>query len=400
MKASACRARAQGPRSRLRCAVTALQRCNWAAPDPLYLSTTVGPLLTQLAGASDQELLLLLHKFGLRAAPQGLVIPLNLDLNALSAALQKYQYMRVGVLGTGAYGAVHKAVHRETGELTAIKQIKMTEYGMCEATVREISTLRELDHPNVVKLRDVISSAGSKHCYLVLELLECDLYTYLRRRPDAFDLQRVKSVMYQVLSGLRHAHSRGIMHRDLKPQNLLVGADGAGGRVKVKIADFGLARGYLPEVDQAAAYTDWVVTLYYRPPELLLGCKHYGPALDVWSAGCVLAELLNVAPLFRADSEIGMLYDIFQKMGTPGKGTWDGMPVSSGFPDAEPQPLHKLVPRLSHDPCGQELLGGLLALDPTRRLSATQALRHPWFDEVRGAEEEALAKAAGGPPAW
>ncbi|KAG2484596.1 hypothetical protein HYH03_016637 [Edaphochlamys debaryana] len=310
------------------------------------------------------------------------------------AAVQKYQYVRVGALGTGAYGAVHKAVHRETGELTAIKQIKMTEYGMCEATVREISTLRELDHPNVVKLRDVISSVASKYCYLVLELLECDLHTYLQARPEASELRQVKSVMYQVLSGLRHAHSRGIMHRDLKPQNLLVGADGAGGRVKVKIADFGLARGYLPEVDQAAAYTDWVVTLYYRPPELLLGCKHYGPALDVWSAGCVLAELLNVAPLFRADSEIGMLYDIFQKMGTPGKGTWPAARAmcnyNEQFPKWGAKPLHKLVPRLSHDPCGQELLGGLLALDPTRRLSATQALRHPWFDEVRGAEEEAL----------
>eukprot|EP00198_Chlamydomonas_reinhardtii_P011789 XP_001701126.1 cyclin dependent kinase [Chlamydomonas reinhardtii] len=293
----------------------------------------------------------------------------------------------MGQIGAGAYGAVFKAYHRETHELLAIKAADMTEYGLAASTLREITMLKELRHPNIVGLRDVIMSPQS--CYLVVELLHCDLHAFMQHRPHALSMSTAKSIMYQLLSGLKHAHMNGIMHRDIKPQNILMGPAPS----DIKIADFGLARSYLPDEQ---AYTDWVVTLFYRPPELLLGCKSYSPTVDVWSAGCVLAEMANTgSPLFVSDSELGQLDDIFAKLGTPSAKAWPELEqmlgaTGMGSRAYQPQPLNQLVPRLAADPQALDLLSRMLAPNPRHRVSAARALAHPWFDDIRAAEAAAL----------
>ncbi|KAG2425589.1 hypothetical protein HXX76_013632 [Chlamydomonas incerta] len=351
---------------------------------------------------------------------------------ALTTALHKYLYVKMGKIGEGAYGSVFRAYHRETHELLAIKAAAMTEYGLSASTLREITTLKELRHPNIVGLRDVIMSPAGpppprqgapasmpgrkQSCYLVVELLHCDLHAFMQHRPHALSMGMAKSIMYQLLSGLKHAHAHGIMHRDIKPMNILMGpappdvtsaaaasamapgdvASAAAGRVQIKIADFGLARPYLPDEQP---YTDWVVTLFYRPPELLLGCKSYTPTVDVWSAGCILAEMANAgSPLFVSDSELGQLDAIFAKLGTPSAKAWPELEqmlgaAGSGARAHPQQPLKKLVPRLAADPQALDLLGRMLAPNPRHRLSAARALAHPWFDDIRAAETAALQAA-------
>jgi serine/threonine protein kinase len=226
----------------------------------------------------------------------------------------------------------------------------------------------------------------------------------------------LKEYSRQVLRAVHAAHARCVMHRDLKPQNVLV--DRARGIVKV--ADFGLARGFLPP---HKPYTDRVVTLWYRAPELLLGARAYGPAVDVWSVGCIVAEMLNREPLFRAESEVGMLHHIFQALGTPddesgaqqqhvqgGAAAGGGGPGGSAhwrgvrdlahwrpdFPKWRPRDMADLLPALRGDAVGLDLLSRLLCLDPSRRLTAGQALAHAWFDELRGADEDGTGGGGGG----
>lgn len=327
------------------------------------------------------------------------------DLPGLKSALQKYKYKLGAQLGSGSYGVVWAAVNRETRDRVAIKKLKHSEDGLSDSTVREICALRDLEHENIVRLLEIISTVNGAHVYLVLECLDCDLRSYLDRYPEASAMPRIKSVMYQLLRGVRHAHANSIMHRDLKPQNVLVNV--ASGQVK--ITDFGLARAYLP-CDRA--YSEKVVTLYYRAPELLLlGAPCYGTSIDMWSVGCIMAELINFVPLFAADSEIGQLFKIFEEMGTPTREVWPepfrapddaaqaalgghlGMGLSlDGLPQYPPKPLARLVPRLAGDELGLDLLARLLAYDPAKRISATQALKHPWFRDV--AAEAAYAYAA------
>ncbi|GIL63934.1 hypothetical protein Vafri_17934 [Volvox africanus] len=401
--------------------ILALRQIRAFTADPSYANEMLGPLVSKLDPA-DKELQMLLSKFGWCS---GRGFAQAVDMRGLQAALQKFQFIKLAPIGNGAYGSVHKVMNRETRELLAIKQVPMAAQGLCDATLREISALQELDHPNIIKLRDVIANTPSKYCYLVLELLDTDLNSFMRGRP-ALKLRTIKSIMFQVLSGLRHAHCHSIMHRDLKPQNILLrprqredpphqrspeaedgppaGAGGAAAasctcglgssgwdRVVAKIADFGLARGYLPcDGLDGGPYTDWVVTLFYRAPELLLGLRQYGPGVDVWSAGCVMAEMLTGAPLFSSSCEIGLLFDMFRKLGTPTSEHWGDLAgaanFSHQFPQWAPMQMQELVPQLAQDPGGLELLSGMLCYDPRRRITASQALHHHWFDDVRREE--------------
>ncbi|PNH08866.1 Cyclin-dependent kinase G-1, partial [Tetrabaena socialis] len=325
------------------------------------------------------ELSLLLAKFGWH--PEHLFMT-TLDLAGFKGALQKYKYIKLGQLGSGSYGVVHKAINRETQELLAIKKVvHSVEHGLSDSTIREISTLRELRHDNIVRLKDIIATVNGNHVHLVLEFLDCDLRHYLDTYPQASDPARIKSIIYQILRGIRHAHANSIMHRDLKPQNVLVGVDSG----QVKITDFGLARCFLPNEDRA--YTERVVTLYYRAPELLLGAQCYTSAVDLWSVGCIMAEMINFEALFRADTEIGLLFRLFEKLGTPTVDVWHELPglahFSEQFPRFPARPWQELVPRLRDDSLGLDLLSRMLAFDPRHRITASQALEHPWFHDVR-----------------
>jgi cyclin-dependent kinase 1 len=168
--------------------------------------------------------------------------------------------------------------------------------------LREISVLRELQHPNIVQLKDCVQSAN--RLFLVFEFVDKDLKKYMDSCDGMLAPNLIKSYMSQFLKGLEFCHTRGVMHRDLKPQNLLVSRTG-----QLKIADFGLARAFCPPI---RPLTHEVVTLWYRPPEILLGSQTYAPPMDAWAVGTILVEMVSKRPLFPGDSEIDELYKIFQ----------------------------------------------------------------------------------------
>ena len=184
--------------------------------------------------------------------------------------------------------------------------------------------------------------------------------------------------LYQMLSGIAHCHSHRILHRDLKPQNLLIDRSTR----TLKLADFGLARAFGIPVRQ---YTHEVITLWYRAPEILLGCKQYSTPVDLWSIGCIFAEMVLQKPLFPGDSEIDELFKIFQVLGTPNEISYPGVTqcpeYKDVFPQWRPRNLSEVVPALCPD--GIDLLSKLLEYSPSRRLSAKSALQHPYFDELR-----------------
>ncbi|KXZ52036.1 hypothetical protein GPECTOR_10g1059 [Gonium pectorale] len=332
----------------------------------------------------DKGIAPLLERFGWEA---GKGFTTTLDLAGFKIALQRYKYYTLGQLGFGSYGTVSRAVNRETGEVVAIKKVvHSAEGGLSDSTVREVSSLRELSHDNIVSLREIIATVDGTHVYLVLECLDCDLRQFLDCRLGSLDAGTVKSIMFQVLRGVQHFHANSIMHRDLKPHNILIDKDGR----RVKITDFGLARCFLP--NDGRAYTEQVVTLYYRAPELLAGGRpFYSSAVDMWSVGCIMAELLENSVLFQPnldgsqgmpDTEIGVLRCMFEKLGTP-VDLLTSMPVLAAFPTFQPKPLGQVVPRLAHDAAGLDLLSRLLTYDPRLRITAGQALQHPWFADVQ-----------------
>jgi len=223
-----------------------------------------------------------------------------------------------------------------------------------------------------VKLIDVVHSDAK--LYLVFEFLDRDLKRYMDS-VSKLEPILVKSYLYQILRGIAHCHSHRVLHRDLKPQNLLIDSTG-----NLKLADFGLARAFgLP----VRSYTHEVVTLWYRAPEILLGAKLYSTPVDIWSVGCIFAELVTKNPLFPGDSEIDELFRIFRTLGTPTEVTWPG--VSSlpeykpQFPQFEAQSLHKLI---NLDPIGLDLLSQMLQYQPSKRISAKKALDHPFFNDL------------------
>ncbi|CAM9339420.1 cyclin-dependent kinase 2-like isoform X1 [Lethenteron reissneri] len=287
-------------------------------------------------------------------------------------------FQKVEKIGEGTYGVVYKARNKLTGEAVALKKIRLdteTE-GVPSTAIREISLLRELNHPNIVRLLTIIHS--EKKLYLVFELLDQDLKKFMdNATPSGIPLPLVKSYLYQLLQGIAFCHSHRILHRDLKPQNLLINAEGA-----IKLADFGLARAFgVPQ----RTYTHEVVTLWYRAPEILLGCKHYSTSVDVWSIGCIFAEMLTRRALFPGDSEIDQLFRIFRTLGTPDEGVWPGVSqlpdYKSTFPRWANQELTKVVPTLNFE--GRGLLALMLQYDPNQRVTANMALSHCFFQNVK-----------------
>lgn len=225
-----------------------------------------------------------------------------------------------------------------------------------------------------MRLLDVVHS--QLKLYLVFEYLHKDLRQYLDACPShGLQPDLVKSYLKQLLQGIAYCHSHRVLHRDLKPQNLLVDADGY-----IKLADFGLARAFGVPV---RSFTHEVVTLWYRAPEILLGCKYYSTAVDVWSLGCIFTEMLTKKALFTGDSEIDQLYRVFRTLGTPNEDTWPGVTqlpdYKSSFPKWSPHDLAKVVPCLDSD--GADLVKQMLVYEPDKRISAKGALHHKYFDD-------------------
>eukprot|EP01083_Nonionella_stella_P141043 433829_1 len=216
------------------------------------------------------------------------------------------KYRKMEKVGEGTYGVVYRAVDRETNEVVALKKIRLEaeEEGVPPTAIREISLLKELEHEAIVDLKDVIHVDDK--LYLVFEYLEQDLQKYMNSTSNGMHPQLIKSYIHQLLSGIAHCHRCSIIHRDLKPQNLLLDREGS-----LKMCDFGLARAFGVPIP---TLTHEVVTLWYRAPEVLLGGR-YSTAVDIWSAGCVFAEMIGQQPIFPGDSEIDQIFKIFKKNG-------------------------------------------------------------------------------------
>ncbi|XP_048379391.1 cyclin-dependent kinase 4 isoform X1 [Stegostoma tigrinum] len=288
------------------------------------------------------------------------------------------QYEPMAEIGEGAYGTVYKARDSLSGKFVALKNVRVqrNEDGLPPSTVREVALLKRLehfDHPNVVRLFDVCATVRADRetkVTLVFEHVDQDLKTYLEKAPlPGLPAETIKDLMNQLLNGLAFLHSHSVVHRDLKPENILVTSRG-----QVKLADFGLARIYSCQM----ALTPVVVTLWYRAPEVLLQATYATP-VDMWSTGCIFAEMFRRRPLFCGKSELDQLGKIIDMTGLPAVEDWpeDVTLPRSAFPNRPPQLVKSYVPEI--DDLGAELLLELLAFSPHKRISAFDALRHPYF---------------------
>ncbi|CAL4945778.1 unnamed protein product [Urochloa decumbens] len=288
-------------------------------------------------------------------------------------------FQKLEKIGSGTYSNVYKAIDVESGRVVALKKVRVDGVGEAESArfmAREIALLRRLgDHPHVVRLDGLVTSRlnTAPSLYLVFEYMEHDL-TGLTACATAsgrrLSLPQVKCYMKQLLSGIEHCHNNGVLHRDIKSSNLLVSNDGI-----LKIADFGLATSYDP--DNLRAMTSQVITLWYRPPELLLGATHYGVGVDLWSVGCILAELLLGQPIFPGRTEVEQLHKIFKLCGTPSEDYWEKM--KSAHPTFKPYERCLAEKFKDVPPSTLSLLETLLSIDPDMRGTATDALNSEFF---------------------
>eukprot|EP00656_Telonema_subtile_P035313 TRINITY_DN39293_c0_g1_i2.p1 TRINITY_DN39293_c0_g1~~TRINITY_DN39293_c0_g1_i2.p1 ORF type:complete len:297 (-),score=65.50 TRINITY_DN39293_c0_g1_i2:258-1148(-) len=286
------------------------------------------------------------------------------------------KYQKLQRIGEGTYGVVYRAKHKEHGTILALKRIRLDseDEGVPCTAIREISLLKELNHPNIVRLYDVIHT--EKKLTLVFEFLDQDLKKYIDSVNGKVPAMQIKSFLYQLLRGINYCHQHLILHRDLKPQNLLINDEG-----ELKLADFGLARAFGIPV---RSYTHEVVTLWYRAPEVLMESTRYSTPLDIWSVGCIFAELATGRPLFPGNSDNDQLYRIFRVLGTPTRDTWPSIIETPSFKRGQVlrscQPM-SLEP-LGLDEVALELLTSMIRYEPDSRITAKDALEHPYFDEL------------------
>ncbi|XP_069814129.1 serine/threonine-protein kinase MAK isoform X2 [Dendropsophus ebraccatus] len=282
------------------------------------------------------------------------------------------RYTTFKQLGDGTYGSVLMGKSNESGELVAIKRMKRKFYSWEECmNLREVKSLKKLNHANVIKLKEVIRE--NDQLYFVFEYMKENLYQLMKDRNKLFPESVIRNIMYQILQGLAFIHKHGFFHRDMKPENLL-----CMGPELVKIADFGLVR----ELRSQPPYTDYVSTRWYRAPEVLLRSLLYSSPIDIWAVGSIMAELYTLRPLFPGTSEVDEIFKICQVLGTPKKSDWpEGYQLAAAmnfrFPQCVPINLKTLIPNASEE--ALTLMRDMLQWDPKRRPTASQALRYPYF---------------------
>ncbi|XP_068637165.1 mitogen-activated protein kinase homolog NTF3-like [Aristolochia californica] len=292
------------------------------------------------------------------------------------------KYVPIKHIGKGAYGIVCSSINRDTNEKVAIKKIQNAFENRVDAlrTLRELKLLRDLRHENVIALKDIMMPAhrsSFNDVYLVYELMDTDLHQIIKS-SQALTNDHCQYFLFQLLRGLKYLHSANILHRDLKPGNLLVNAN-----CDLKICDFGLAR---TSSGKGQFMTEYVVTRWYRAPELLLCCDYYGTSIDVWSVGCIFAELLGREPIFPGNDCVDQLKRIVSKLGSMRESDLEfidnpkarkyikSLPYTSGTP------FVRLYPNAS--PLAIDLLQKMLVFDPSKRISVTEALMHPYMSPL------------------
>lgn len=299
-------------------------------------------------------------------------------------------FKRLEIIGEGTYGKVFKALDTKTQQLVALKSVKLEneKEGFPITAVREIKILRQLQHPNIVNMIEIVTDKQDAvdfrkdrgEFYLVFEYMDHDLFGLLDSGLLELNNDQIASFMKQLLEGLQYCHSKNFLHRDIKCSNILINNKG-----QIKLADFGLARLYNAE-DKDRPYTNKVITLWYRAPELLLGEERYGPSIDVWSCGCILGELFTKKPIFQASSESNQLDLISRTCGSPVPSVWPevvNLPFYQTF-KAKKVYKRRLREEFSYmPPLALDLLDRMLDLDPAKRIIADEALKSPWLVNIK-----------------
>ncbi|OMO84005.1 hypothetical protein CCACVL1_11044 [Corchorus capsularis] len=315
--------------------------------------------------------------------------PTGRGMNMLLGCRSVFEYEKLNKISEGTYGVVFRARDKKTGEIVALKKVKILdrrdaeEFGFPVTSLREINILASFDHPSIVKVKEVVVDDHDS-VYMVMEYMEHDFKGLMDSMKRPFSTSDVKCLMLQLLEGVKYLHDNWVLHRDLKTSNLLLNNQG-----ELKICDFGMARQYGSPLKP---YTTKVVTQWYRAPELLLGAKKYSTAVDMWSVGCIMAELLAKEPLFRGTSEIDQIRKIFDTLGTPNEKIWAGFSELPGakanYSKQQYNMLRKKFPAASFtgytvlSDAGFDLLNRLLTYDPAKRITADDAVNHEWFREL------------------
>lgn len=301
------------------------------------------------------------------------------------------RYHKMKKLGEGTYATVWEGIKASRsgavgdGTLVALKKCYLTKsggVGVDISTIRELSTLQDLHHPNIIGLLD--TSQDEQTITLVLEHCKGDLEMLIHDTDVPFSQGDIKCLLLMLIRGVDHCHQMGIVHRDIKPGNLLISDNGT-----LKLSDFGLARKYTPPFvmnrtpSSKGGMTPEVCTRWYRAPELLFGCRLYSPAIDMWAIGCIMAELMLRTPLFQGDTDLSQLRLISDALGPPNESVWPGVSKLPDFvsfgnePSKVDETISSLFSASSAD--ARDLLKKLLCLDPRGRIRAREALGHPFF---------------------
>lgn len=300
-------------------------------------------------------------------------------------------YKVISVIGQGAYGVVAVGHKHNSDEMVAIKKIEPFDRSLfCLRTLREVKFLKRFNHPNIIKILDIqkpTSFESFKDVYLVQEYMDADLHTVIRTHQ--LSNNHMVYMLYQLLKGVKYLHSAGIIHRDLKPANLLVNE-----KCDLKICDFGLAR-FENDVtkDKNTFLTEYVATRWYRAPEIMLSLAQYSKAIDIWSIGCILAEMVLREPIFPGKDYRHQLLLIFEVLGTPSEQDMESIKlqrardyIKTHASSQRKIPMKKIF-RKAH-PEAIDFIEKTLTFNPDKRMTIQDCLEHPYVYEFRDPSTE------------